>query len=458
MVGSSPSVCAHGDEVATRGVDMRSGPGPPPGDPTGSADRLRPDGRRLDLAGSAGPRPRPRPPAGSRRVSDGAGDRCCSSGPGRRGAGAAEWWPDAVHHVRGQSAGEGGTGSARAWGSLLRCAGQWGRREESAAPIRIHGLPQTRRVDDVHPLRRRAGRAATRRRRRLAFGQSLAPGRRGPVHLAGRRRSHLVRVSTDRPADDLTVRSHSGESWRRDGGSESRGAAVEEVVAMDDEQQLVWRASPSSEAPRPWRSSIMPSAAPSGPRASWNRASTCCSRDSDSRVPPDAARIAPISWEISSRRCTSSISCASHASISLRSSPIRADGSATRASGRRERHSSGVSSVLDRRTPGTEKRPGALRARGVCCGGCSASGDGHRIPVTVVKADRGEHGPSLPQASTVDTTAPDGAPTRRDATAAVIAAARPRSCAWWRSAAGEGLGTGGAGFPARRKRHPSGLQ
>ena len=41
------------------------------------------------------------------------------------------------------------------------------------------------------------------------------------------------------------------------------------------------------EGPRPWRSSIMPSAAPSGPSAAPKRASTCCSRASDSRVPPD---------------------------------------------------------------------------------------------------------------------------------------------------------------------------
>ena len=41
-----------------------------------------------------------------------------------------------------------------------------------------------------------------------------------------------------------------------------------------------------SEPPRPWRSSIMPSAAPSGPSADRKRSSTCCSRARDSRVPP----------------------------------------------------------------------------------------------------------------------------------------------------------------------------
>ena len=75
--------------------------------------------------------------------------------------------------------------------------------------------------------------------------------------------------------------------------------------------------------PRPWRSSIIPSAAPSGPSASWNRASTCCSRARFSRVPPLALRTAPISCETASRRWTSSMIAASQASISSRSVPIR---------------------------------------------------------------------------------------------------------------------------------------
>lgn len=55
----------------------------------------------------------------------------------------------------------------------------------------------------------------------------------------------LVRVSTDRPADDL----HAALALGRDLAAETVAlspvdAAVEEVVAMDDEQQLVWRAKP----------------------------------------------------------------------------------------------------------------------------------------------------------------------------------------------------------------------
>ncbi len=56
----------------------------------------------------------------------------------------------------------------------------------------------------------------------------------------------LVRVSTDRPADDL----HGALALGRDLAAEMAAAlspvdaAVEEVVAMDDEQQLVWRAKP----------------------------------------------------------------------------------------------------------------------------------------------------------------------------------------------------------------------
>src|SRR5918997_669269 len=58
----------------------------------------------------------------------------------------------------------------------------------------------------------------------------------------------------------------------------------------------------------------------------------------------------------------------------------------------------------------------APRARGVCCG-CSASGDGHRIPVAVVKADGGEQhvGESATAPTAVaSATSVDGGPGRRD--------------------------------------------
>ena len=110
-------------------------------------------------------------------------------------------------------------------------------------------------------------------------------------------------------------------------------------------------------------------------------------------MPPEAARSAPISWEMASRRCTSSMISASHASISPRSAPIRVRRDRSRrrgwGGGGAHRVSFGVLVAVG---PLERETPRAPRARGVCCGVCSASGDGHRIPVTVEKADRGEHG------------------------------------------------------------------
>ena len=148
--------------------------------------------------------------------------------------------------------------------------------------------------------------------------------------------------------------------------------------------------------PRPWRSSIMPSAAPSGPSAARKRASTCCSRERFSRVPPLAARSAPISCEMARRRLHQ-LDDLGVAGVDLGAQfadPVdvgAGDGDGGGGGGEGA-HRDVLRRAGGPQAPETKKRPGALRARGVCCGGCSASGDGHRIPVTVVKADRGEHG------------------------------------------------------------------
>src|SRR3954452_21936882 len=107
----------------------------------------------------------------------------------------------------------------------------------------------------------------------------------------------------------------------------------------------------------------MPSAAPSAPSAAWNFARTCCSRASERRVPPAAARSCPISREMDSRRCTSSMISASQLSISVRSSPMRAAGS----TGTSTAAGSAVVVLMGivppgrggRRTPGTRNAPGS---------------------------------------------------------------------------------------------------
>ena len=158
---------------------------------------------------------------------------------------------------------------------------------------------------------------------------------------------------------------------------------------------------PAQRRPRPCRSSIMPSAAPSGPRAAPEAGEhLLLAGQGQAGARREAARSAPISCEMASRRCTSSMISASQASIAPRSSPIRSAGSvaAGRSGGGEGAHRVSFG-VLVAVGPRERETPRAPRARGVCCGVCSASGDGHRIPVTVVKADRGEHGPSLPQRS-----------------------------------------------------------
>ena len=228
---------------------------------------------RLDRRRSAGPR---RSPSAARGVTAGVGrgpdDRLVSSGPGRRGAGAAARWPGCgPPRPRAVGGGTAGRGSARAWGSRLRCAGSGDVGKSRAARIRIQRLPQTRRVDTftlyvVVRAARALDDAAV-----AALARSAAAGRRGPLHLAGRRRSR--RWCGSRPtvaADDLdaALAARAATLAAETLARSPVDAAVEEVVAMDDEQQLVWRAEALAQSrPRPWRSSIMPSAAPSGPRA-----------------------------------------------------------------------------------------------------------------------------------------------------------------------------------------------
>src|SRR4051794_38365967 len=142
----------------------------------------------------------------------------------------------------------------------------------------------------------------------------------------------------------------------------------------------------------------MPSAAPSAPRAAWNFARTCCSRASERRVPPAAARSCPISREMASRRCTSSMIAASQLSISVRSSPMRAVASSTAVPGAVVVLIGTVPPGWSAVGPRERETPRALRARGVGCCGRSASSDGHRIPVTVKKHGAGEqHGRSVPR-------------------------------------------------------------
>ena len=146
----------------------------------------------------------------------------------------------------GSRRGNGGTGVGSGMGITSPVRRQWGRREESGRPD-----PDTAPAADssgghVHPLRRRAGRAGTRRRRRRGVGAALLrPDDEDLCIWRDDADPTLVRVSTDRPADDLDAALALGRELAAETVALSPvGAAVEEVVAMDDEQQLVWRAKP----------------------------------------------------------------------------------------------------------------------------------------------------------------------------------------------------------------------
>jgi hypothetical protein len=111
--------------------------------------------------------------------------------------------------------------------------------------IRIQPLPQTSRVDTftLYVVVRDAGgfddAAAG------AMGSRLRPDDEGLSIWRDDADPGLVRVSIDCPADDLDSALELGRALADETAASSPfDATVEEVVAMDDVQQLVWRAKP----------------------------------------------------------------------------------------------------------------------------------------------------------------------------------------------------------------------
>jgi hypothetical protein len=78
-----------------------------------------------------------------------------------------------------------------------------------------------------------------------AVGSRLRPDDEGLCIWRDDADPTLLRVSIDSPAEDLDSALGLGRELADETvGQSPSGAAVEEVVAMDDERQLVWRAEP----------------------------------------------------------------------------------------------------------------------------------------------------------------------------------------------------------------------
>ena len=230
------------------------------------------------------------------------------------------------------------------------------------------------------------------------------------------RRQPPGRTVTSGPAGHGGSGSRQGDGWprerRRRGLGPARGVGDRRARASHP------RGPGIQSRPRPWRSSIMPSAAPSGPERGAEPGEHLLLAGEVSRVPPVAARTAPISCEIGQAALhqgddlgvagvdlAAQLTDPSAASVSVVPVAVAVRGVIGVSFG-----SWSAVGPRKRETPRGSSGPGRLLRL------CSASGDGHRIPVTVEKADRGEHvgecatSPSTPRRPVGGSLAPDGAP------------------------------------------------